>query len=267
LYDTEDLYTIRWFLPFLRSDAVYDTFGLKRVIDHYVTRELLDAVAAKHRSGRRLFIGTTNMDTLDFVIWNMGEIASSKRPDAVEHYRNVLLASASIPILFPPVYFEVEANGKKYYEMHSDGGTYAQVFFRGFLLDFKDALDDAGISTSDIDIALYVINNGKYVSSEVRNNVVPRSYSIAAVTVSNLFRVTLTSSLYRMYVLAKRYGADFNIAAIPEESELTLPPLEFDTVEMQKLYDFAYGIAKAGYEWEKMPPDIDEDEIFQENAK
>ena len=263
LYATEDIYTSRRMLPILRSDSVYDTDPLKRVIDHYVTREMLDAVAVKHKTGRRLFIGTTNMDTLEFVIWNMGEIAASDRPDALEHYRKILLASASIPIIFPPVYFEVQAGGKTYHEMHSDGGTYAQVFFRGFLVDFKDALDEAGISLSDVEVALYIINNGKPFSSEYRENVMPRTYSIAAVTVSSLFKITLTSSLYRMYVLTKRYGADFNLADVPEDFEVTLPPLEFDTEDMQKLFDLGYQMAEGGYEWEKIPPAIDEDEIFK----
>jgi len=263
LYETEDIYTSRPLLSVLQSDSVYDTAPLKQIIDRYVTAEMLDAVAAKHKSGRRLFIGTTNMDTLEFIIWNMGEIAASGREDALEHYRNILLASASIPILFPPVYFEVQAYGKKYHEMHSDGGTYAQVFFRGFLVDFKDALDNAGISLSDIEVFLYVINNGKHFTSEVRKNVTPRTYSIAGVTVTNLFKITLTSSLYRIYVLAKRYGADFNLADIPEDFEVTLPPLEFRTEDMRKLFDLGYQMAEHSYQWEKIPPAIDDDEIFQ----
>jgi predicted acylesterase/phospholipase RssA len=263
LYETEDIYTSRPLLTILQSDSVYDTDPLKQVIDRYVTQDILDAVAAKHNSGRRLFIGTTNMDTLEFIIWNMGEIAASGQPDALKHYRKILLASASIPILFPPVYFEVQADGKKYYEMHSDGGTYAQVFFRGFLLDFVDAMEEAGISIPDTEVVLYVINNGKNGTSKYRQNVTPRTYSIATATVSNLFRITLTSSLFRMYVLANRYDADFNLADIPEDFETTLPPTEFNKKEMQKLFDLGYQMAEQGYEWEKIPPAIDDDEVFQ----
>jgi hypothetical protein len=203
------------------------------------------------------------MDTLEFVIWNMGRIAASGRPNALEHYRKILLASASIPILFPPVYFEVQADGKKYYEMHCDGGTHAQVFFRGFLLDFIDALETAEISIPETEVVLYVINNGKNGTSKYRKNIAPRTYSIAAATISNLFRVTLTSSLYRMYVLARRYDAGFNLADIPEDFQSEMSPLEFNIENMQKLFDLGYQMAENGYEWEQIPPAIDDDEVFK----
>jgi hypothetical protein len=263
LYETEDIYTSRPMLPILQPDSIYDTDKLKQAIDHYITQEILDAVAAKHNSGRRLFIGTTNMDTMEFVIWDMGEIARSNRPEALEHYRKILLASASIPILFPPVYFEVEADGKKYYEMHSDGGVLAQAFYHEFMLEFVDALEDAGISIPDTELALYVINNGKNSTTKDRKKVPPKTYSIAAVTVSNLFKVTLRSSLYLMYMLAKRYDADFNLADIPEDFEMVTTPLEFNTKEMQKLFDLGYKMVEQGYEWEKIPPSIDGDETLE----
>ena len=46
-----------------------------------------------------------------------------------------MLASASIPVAFPPVYFPVVGDGKRYEEMHVDGGTATQVFLYGFTSD------------------------------------------------------------------------------------------------------------------------------------
>ena len=43
-------------------------------------------------------------------------------------FRNVLLASSSIPGAFPPVLIDVEANGKRFQEMHVDGGVGGQFF-------------------------------------------------------------------------------------------------------------------------------------------
>jgi len=52
---------------------------------------------AEYEKGRFLLIGTTNIDARRPVIWNMGAIASSTDPRAVELFRNIMLASAAIP--------------------------------------------------------------------------------------------------------------------------------------------------------------------------
>ncbi|MCD6395477.1 MAG: hypothetical protein J7M40_18495, partial [Planctomycetes bacterium] len=117
----------------LYADAVVDTAPLKRLIDRHIDKEVLAAVAAKHNAGHRLFMGTTNVDTREFIIWDMGRIAASGRNEALELYRKVTLASCSLPVVFGPVYFAVKGeDGNIYHEMHCDGGAYAQVFFRGF---------------------------------------------------------------------------------------------------------------------------------------
>ena len=86
------------------------------------------AIAAEHERGRRLFIGITNLDAGRPVIWSIGAIAVSGHPRLAELISDVLLASASIPGVFPPVFIEVKAGGKSYKEIHVDGGTSSQVF-------------------------------------------------------------------------------------------------------------------------------------------
>ncbi|UCG31837.1 MAG: patatin-like phospholipase family protein [Phycisphaerales bacterium] len=264
--ETEDIHVKRDLLAGIFNDALRDTAPLKRLIDRYMTRGTLEAVAAKHAAGHRLFVGTTNMDTGDFVVWDMGAIASSGRPDALEHYRRVLLASTSIPVLFPPVYFEVEANGRTYHEMHADGSTYTQVFFRGFLLDFDDAFDDAGIDESKIDFDIYVLRNGKEFEGDGREEVGPRTLSIAQATIENLFRITISTGLYRIYVLANRYGIDFNLAQVPADYPHELDAVEFDREEMGRLFKLGYDLAAQGYEWSHAPADLDPDEIFRKDT-
>lgn len=265
-YSTEDIYTKRNPLQVIAGDAVYDTTPLKEMIDHYINRKILDAVAARHNSGRRLFIGTTNMDTQEFVIWDMGKIASSEDRNSLELYRKVLLASASVPVVFPPVYFEVESNGKIYHEMHCDGGAFAQVFFRGFLLNFDEALDEYEQDPSKFKISLYVINNGISFTGRQRHEVKPRTAQIAGTTIRGLFNITIASSLYRMYVLASRNDVSFNIAAIEEDSDLLMEPLIFDKEKQQKLFDYGFIQAEKGYEWLNIPPGIDTVEIFEEQV-
>jgi predicted acylesterase/phospholipase RssA len=87
----------------LGGEALASNAPLARVIAKYVDASFLAEVAREHARGRRLLIGTTNLDAQRPVIWDMGRIASSGDPGALELFRNVLLASAAIPSLFPPV--------------------------------------------------------------------------------------------------------------------------------------------------------------------
>ena len=101
------------------QEALADTRPLQAMIAAHVDASLLKRVAEAHQRGRRLYIGTTNLDAPRFVVWNMGLIASSGHPDALALFRKVMLASASIPVAFPPVLFDVELTpgGPRYDEM------------------------------------------------------------------------------------------------------------------------------------------------------
>ncbi|MHC5062796.1 MAG: patatin-like phospholipase family protein [Planctomycetota bacterium] len=266
-YDTEHIYTGRGPLRALLGASAWESAPLKHLIDQYIDEEVLAAVAAKHAKGHRLFVGTTNMDTDEFVIWDMGAIASSSKPDKLDRYRNVLLASCSIPVLFPPVYFEIEADGEEYYEMHMDGGAQSQLFLRGFMLDLEDALIDAGIEDRQHELYLYVIRNGMSGDEPTRDNVDASSLSIATEMINGVFDLSTSASLYRVYVLANRYGVDFNLASIPDDFEPRLDPVIFDLEKMKALYDFAFEQASGGYEWTKVPPGLDRDEVYGNQGK
>lgn len=267
-YGTDEIYRKRPALLSLSRDALNSSWPLKKIIDSYVDEKMLADVAAKHAKGRRLFVGTTNIDSQEFVIWDMGKIASSKRKGYLELYRNVLLASASIPVLFPPVYFEVENKGKKYYEMHYDGGAYGNVLFSTLLLDFKDALDGIGANPANVKIELYIIDNGKSLLKLERSEVAPKIGSIASVTINNLFNITVSASLYRIYALSSRYGVDFNLATIGKNAGLSLDPMDFDKKPMQRLFNYSYELSRNGYEWVKVPPGVNPDEVLTtQNAK
>ena len=260
-YGTDEIYTKRSLLGGLLGESAWDTEPLKELIDRYFTDDVLAAVAAKHAVGHRLFLGTSNMDTSEFTIWDMGAIASSKRADKLERYRNVILASCSVPVLFPPVYFDVEVNGEDYYEMHVDGGVKSQIFLRGFMLDFEDTLKEAGVK-GKVEASLYVIRNGR-AGEEIRRSIVAASsLSIASATINGVFALSTDSSLFRIYVLANRNNIDFNLATIPDDTFTEIDPMVFDLVTMRQLYDFAFEKASAGYEWAKVPPRIDPDELI-----
>ena len=112
----------------LVSDALEDSAPLQNLIAKYVDATLLARIAEESRRGRALVIITTNLDAGVPVIWNIGAIAESGRPEAISLIRKILLASASIPGLFPPVMFDVTVDGIAHQEMHVDGGASMQTF-------------------------------------------------------------------------------------------------------------------------------------------
>ncbi len=110
------------------GESLFDTWPLRATIARHITMQLLSDIAEEHRRGRRLFVLTTNLDAERPVVWNMGAIAAKADQAALELFRNVLLASSSVPGLFPPVYIDVVANGQKFQEMHVDGGASAPFY-------------------------------------------------------------------------------------------------------------------------------------------
>ena len=92
------------------------------------TRRCSTPSRANTRQGRLLMIGTTDLDAQRPVIWNIGALAASGHPGALDLFRKILRASAAIPGAFQPVLIDVEIDGRKYQEMHVDGGAIAQLF-------------------------------------------------------------------------------------------------------------------------------------------
>src|ERR1700737_3711166 len=100
---------------------------LRELVARYIGQDMLGAIAAEHARGRKLLIVTTNLDTQRTVIWDMGRIATIGSAQALGLFRDVLAASASIPVVFPPMLIAAEANGRRFQEMHVDGGVTAPV--------------------------------------------------------------------------------------------------------------------------------------------
>src|SRR6185503_7730875 len=110
------------------GESLLDTWPLEKLIAAHITEQLVADVAAQYRRGRRLFVLTSNLDAQRAVVWNMGAIAAHDGPEALALFRRILLASSSIPGLFPPVLIDVEADGRRFQEMHTDGGLGSPLF-------------------------------------------------------------------------------------------------------------------------------------------
>jgi hypothetical protein len=104
--------------------SLYSASALKRLVDRAVSPAMLQEIAVEHGKGRRLLVATTNLDTQETVIWDMGVIAKQGGPQALTLFKDVLVASASIPGVFPPVLIAGRAkDGRIVQEMHVDGGV------------------------------------------------------------------------------------------------------------------------------------------------
>lgn len=223
---------------------------LAKVIAHYVNDEFMKEVAEEHRKGRRLLIGTTNLDAQRPVIWDMGRIASSGQAKSLELFRTVLLASAAIPAAFPPGFIKVAANGGVYEEMHVDGGTTREVFLVPTQFMTKNV--DRRLGIRPIRRA-YIIRNGR-VAPEWKP-VKARTLSIAGRSISTLIKNQGIGDLYELYEFTKRNGISYNLAYIPGDFPDTSTGA-FDQKYMTALFDLGYQLAAEGYQWRKKPPGL-----------
>jgi predicted acylesterase/phospholipase RssA len=248
---TKDIARKRSFLSIPFNDSVADTTPLRRLIAKHIDAEMIAAIAREHRQGRRLFIGTVNLDASRSVIWNLGAIAGSDYVDKARLIHDILQASSAIPVAFPPVLIPVEAAGQTYDELHVDGGTGSQVFVYPASVDWRFIVQKLKTPGTP---QVYVIRNA-FLEPDyqgVKRKVAP----IASRTVDSLIRTQGEGDLYEILALCRRDGNEFNLAYIP--SDFTEKPTEgFDPVYMGKLFQLGYDLAVAGYPWEHAPPGFD----------
>src|ERR1700736_6226671 len=207
---------------------------------------MLGAIAAEHARGRRLFIVTTNLDTQRTVIWDMGRIAAIGSARALDLFRDVTAASASIPVVFPPMLIDAEANGHRFQEMHVDGGVTAPVLTlpEAFLLR-------NGALAGGLRMNIYVLINDKVERDFqlVRNNTI----DIAARTSASITKTQIRSVLYETYDFARRNNLGFNLTYIDKDTP-SPSSFSFETSYMRSLYQYGFDRAKAGNFWGKAPP-------------
>jgi len=246
--DTKDVLTKKGPLQGLFGQSMADNAPLKKLVAHYVTPQLLDDVAAERAKGRRLFVGTTNIDAQRPVVWDMTAIAASDNPEKLRLFRDVLVASAAIPGVFPPEMIKVTAEGQLFEEMHVDGGTATQVF-----------LMPTGNSLRDVDKALghsrtrsvYIIRNGTFAPKYKKTEA--STLAIAARSIDTLILNQGIGDIYRMYAQSQRDRTDFNVASIPPDFNVPNKS-PFDPVYMRALYQEGYKEELAGKAWQKVPP-------------
>jgi predicted acylesterase/phospholipase RssA len=246
--ETSDLLETRYWTAIVTGDAAVDTDKLRDVIGSYIDDEMIRRLAEEHLRGRRLYIGTTNLDAKRPVIWSLTHIAASDYPKKKKLIGDVLLASASIPGAFPPVLINIEWDGQRYDELHVDGGTVSQVFVYPTALDFSAVLKKLDVTESH---EVYVIRNSKLAPEW--EPVEPSIFNLAGTSISSLIRTQGLGDLSQIYLLTQRDGGEYRLAYIPEDFEMKYHE-PFDPTYMKALYDFGFEMGKQGYPWDKLPP-------------
>src|SRR5690606_9838776 len=121
--ETQKLFSLRN-LAALVAPSLFSSQTLSSLIDRHITPEVLSEIAIEHGKGRRLLVVTTNLDAEEAVIWDMGALAAQGDTAALLLFRRILLASSSIPGIFPPVVIAGRgADGGIIDELHVDGGV------------------------------------------------------------------------------------------------------------------------------------------------
>lgn len=247
-YERSDIYGPGIVAPLMGSGLV-DSSPLENLIAKYVDDTFLRAIADERRKGRVLLIGTTNLDAQRPVLWDMGRIAMSGHPRALNLFRKILLASASIPGAFPPVRIPVRVGDRTYEELHVDGGVTQQVFVSRPALVVRDG----DLSMKRTATRLFIIRNGK-INPEWEA-VEAGIFSISLRSISTLIKNQGIGDLYRIYAKAQIDGIDFNLASIPSWFGVTREK-SFEQGYMRALYDEGYRSGFQGYRWMKAPPGI-----------
>lgn len=248
-----DVFAQRTFMAAVANDAMTDSAPLRNKIASFVDQRMVQRIAEEYGKGRILLILTTNLDQGRSVIWNIGAIAESGHPRARQLIVDVLMASAAIPGLFPPVMIGIDIDGRHYQEMHVDGGAVAQAFLYPARFKLKSQLKALGIKNAHP--SAYIIRNARLYRPE--ENVERKTFKIAQQAISTMTASSGVNDLYRMYLTTKRDGVDFNLAYIEEDFRLPYKG-PFDKSYMNALFDHGYRMGLAGYTWHKTPPGYQE---------
>lgn len=248
-YGTADLAPRRW-IGLLGGPSFTNTEPLKRIIAKFIDADMLKRIASEYQKGRLLLVVTTNLDAQRPMVWNLGEIATTGTKEALELTHQVLMASAAIPGLFPPVQIPVQAaDGKRYDEMHVDGGVTREVFVAPAQLSFRSFDRFYPVPPKR---RIFVIKNGKTD---------PEYLPVRANTMSIIERSLLTmiknhqlSDIYRIYRMAMDDDVEFAIAVVPPSFNVRARET-FDKSYLDQLFKLGVHQGAAGGHWQNEPPE------------
>lgn len=230
---------------------------LRELVERYLDNDMITAIGLEDGRGRRLLVVTTNLDAQRAVIWDLGAIAASGGPKAFKLFRDVLAASASVPVVFAPQLIDVEANNRSFQEMHVDGAVSTPVF----TLPDMFLLGGKSIASRGARPQLYIILNTRI---DPGFEVVPnQTFEIATRSLSTMNRVGAQAALTQVFKFASHTGLSFHLSYIGKDAPAS-GDTGFETQAMRQLYAYGYEKGRRGSFWETKLPQI---EAAQKAAK
>jgi hypothetical protein len=227
--------------------GVFKTEPLKRLIARYVDDALLARIGAEYQKGRRLLVVTTNLDAQRTAVWDMGAIAASGAASALNLFRDVLVASASVPGVYSPVLINVEGEGSRFEEMHVDGGVRANLL----VVPESLLLSSVPRPASGVQPRVYIVMNNKLEQDfEI---VEGKALTIVSRSFTTAVKANTQNTLIATYDFARRNKWDFNLASIDADYPTTTS-MGFDRAYMQQLYQYGYTQGLSGAPWRKTLP-------------
>ena len=254
--NAKKIYRLRRPVSILWSASVASSEPLEKLIDSVVDAKLLGEVAKRHAEGRRLYVGTTNLEAKQLVVWDMGAIASRGNAEALKLFRTVLLASCAIPGFFAPVPIEVEIDGQRYTELHVDGGASASMFLRwpeippALAAEMQRQVQEGHRPLTGSN--LYIIVSGKLFAdpSPVRLGFVP----VAGSSLTSLLYAEARGDLYSLFTGSLVSGIKYHLTSLPQDFSVNPDATSFDAGDMRRLFDEGVRIGKLPNPWRTMPP-------------
>lgn len=245
-----DVYRRRSLPAVLWSDSLADPAPLRARIEATATTALLDRVADEHRKGRRLYVGTTDLDTKRLVVWDLGAIATGSDPDRRRLFCDVILASCSVPAVFPPVGIDVEVDGRRHTELHADGGVSRSAFLPPTALGVGPTGEvDPAAAGADVYVVLAGNLNPRHGPVE------RRLLRVSGEAFAGVLHAREEGDLLRLYLLARHAGAGFHLAAVPADLKADGLALGFDPQAMGRLFEAGVAAGRSG-RWRGLPPGL-----------
>lgn len=211
----------------LLTPGLYSKAPLEDLVRSYVSDRLIKAVAAESAKGRRLLVGTTNLDTEQLIVWDMGAIAAKGGPEARDLFTTVLIASASVPGVFAPTMINVESGGHSFSEMHVDGQTESAFFAIPQSLFLAQPLRAPSFHAH-----MFIIINGQIDSLFA---VTPRSsIPILGRTIDAGSKASVRSIIVSTAEFCQRNGCELSISSLP--ATVKDNSLDFDNAHLESLF-------------------------------
>jgi predicted acylesterase/phospholipase RssA len=222
------------------GSSLYEGAPLARLIDQYVTDDLLQAVATEAAKGRLLLVATTNVDSGQPVIWDLGSIARYGGENAHGLFRDVLVASASVPGMFPPVVMHFHKDGQTYDEAHVDGAVTLPFFVAPeFASVAQNGARQRGAS-------VYVLIDGSI--DELPQATRLRTGSIVSRSVATELHMMMRTTLELAGTTAAQHGVRLQYAALPAVYPQH-KAFDFSAANMRPMFEYASTCAEQAHLW------------------